>query len=74
MKDVKPIFSRAIARSEVMIVERILVRVLPDLLQHGQTLTAETIEQASQIPVPEALYEQIRTVAEALTGCSLSQD
>lgn len=68
MKDAKPIFQRAILLSDVMIVERILVRVLPALLQHGQTLTAETIEQAQHLPLPDALYQVIADVAEELTG------
>jgi hypothetical protein len=74
VKDIKPLFDRAIAHSEVMIVERILVRVLPELLQHGQIRTAESIEQADASAVPYALYEQIRNVAEDLTGRSLSQE
>lgn len=74
MKDIKPLLNRAIAHSEVMIVERILVRVLPDLLRHGLPLTAETIEQAQEVLVPEALYELIRSAAESLTGRSLAQD
>lgn len=69
MKDAKPLFVRAIEQSEVMIVDRILVRVLPMLLEHGQTLTSEGIRQAEHIFLPEALYQHIRSVTEELTGC-----
>lgn len=72
--DVNPVFSRSIAHSEELLPGHILVRLLPDLPQHGQTLRADTLEQASQIPMPEALHAQILSDAEALAGHSLSQD
>jgi hypothetical protein len=74
VKDAKVVFARAAAQSETMIVERILVRVLPDLLRHGQTLNAEMIEGAAQVLVPDELYAQILRVAETLTGRQLIQD
>lgn len=74
MKDAKPVFALAIAQSEVMIVDRILVRVLPALLAHGQALTADAIKQADHIPVPDLLYEQICAVAEELTGCKFPSE
>lgn len=72
MKDAKHIFVCAKAKSEAMIVDRILVRVLPALVQHGQMLTAEAIEQAEHVPVPDVLYDHIREVAEQLVGCNCS--
>ena len=68
MKNAKPIFDHAVAQSDVMVVERILVRLLPALVAHGQTLTAESIRQAEQIAVPAALYAHILDVAEELVG------
>lgn len=70
MKDAKHIFVCAKAKSEAMIVDRILVRVLPVLVQHGQMLTTEGIEQAQTLPVPDELYDHIRKVAEELVGCA----
>ena len=70
MKDAKHIFVCAKAKSEPMIVDRILVRILPVLVQHGQMLTTDAIEQADHIPVPDALYDHIRDVAEELVGCN----
>ena len=68
MKDAKHIFTCAIDRSEAMIVDRILVRVLPSLLAHGQMLTADDVKNAEHIPVADELYDHIRQVAEELVG------
>lgn len=73
MKNAKPVFDYAVAQSDAMVVERILVRLLPALVAHGQTLTAESIRQAEQIVVPAALYAHILEVAEELVGCQFSR-
>ena len=74
MKDAKHIFVCARAHSEAMIVDRILVRVLPDLMAHGQMLTAEAIAQTEHIWVPDALYALIREVAQELVGLHCVDD
>ena len=71
MKNAKPIFDYAIKQSDVMVVERILVRVLPALVAHGQTLTAESIREAQEIAVPDALYAHMLQVAEELVGAGV---
>lgn len=68
MKDAKHIFSCAAACSEAMIVDRILIRVMPELMKHDQQLTAEKIKAAKEILVPAELYAHIRSVAEDLVG------
>jgi hypothetical protein len=68
MKNAKHIFTCAVAYSEAMIVDRILVRVLPALVKHDQHLTAESIKAADQVMVPDDLYSYIRKVAEELVG------
>lgn len=74
MKDAKPVFVCAMAHSESMIVDRILVRVLPELMAHGQMLTAAAIQQAEHIWVPDALYAHIRAVAQELVGLQCPDD
>lgn len=69
MKNAKHIFNCAATKSEAMIVDRILVRVLPALIQHDQKLTANSIKSMEQVMVPDSLYEYIREVAEELVGC-----
>ncbi len=68
MKDVKPIFTCAKANGEAKIVDRILVRILPELIKHGQKMTSDSIDQAVTLEVPNELYQHIRGVAQALTG------
>jgi len=68
LRDVKPIFTCAISKSEAKIVERILVNVLPDLMAHHVNITPDMIESESEIMVPEALFLSIIKAAENLTG------
>ncbi len=68
MKDVKHIFSCAAACSETMIIDRILIRVMPELMKHDQRLTADGIKAAREVLVPVDLYAYIRSVAEDLVG------
>jgi len=68
MKDAKHIFTCAEACSEAMIVDRILVRVLPELVRYDQRLTADSIKADDQIWIPDDLYAYIRGVAEELVG------
>lgn len=68
MKDAKHIFSCAIANGEAKIVDRILVRVLPELIKSNQKLTSESILASESIEVSDELYDYIRSVAQELTG------
>lgn len=68
MKNVKHIFSCAEAYSEAMVIDRILVRVLPELVKYDQRLTADNIKADEQIWIPDDLYTHIREVAEELVG------
>lgn len=74
MKDAKYIFNCASERSETMIVDRILVRVLPALIKYDQRLTADSIKASTQVMVPDDLYEFIKSVAEELVGCKCVED
>jgi hypothetical protein len=68
VKDAKHIFSCAIANGEAKIVDRILVRVLPELIKSNQKLTSESILASESIEVSDELYDYIRSVAQELTG------
>jgi len=70
MKDAKHIFSCAIANGEAKIIDRILVRVLPELIKSNQKLTSESILASERIDVSDELYDYIRSVAQELTGLS----
>lgn len=68
MKDVKPIFECAKANGETKIVDRILVRVLPELMKHDHKLTPSMIEEQAVLMLPDALHDYIQSVAQELTG------
>ena len=68
MKDIKPIFNWAIAHGESKIIDRILLRMLPELLKSEQKITSITLSQAESLMVPEALYANFVEVAEELIG------
>ncbi len=68
MKDAKHIFNCAAACSEAMIVDRILIRVMPELMKYDQRLTADGVKDSKEILVPSDLYAYIRSVAEELVG------
>jgi len=70
MKDAKYIFSCALANGEAKIVDRILVRILPELMKHNQKMTSDSIFQAESIEVSDELYEYIKSVAQEMTGLS----
>ncbi len=74
MKDAKQIFRHAELVSEPMIIDRILVRVLPDLVKYNQLLTAEAIKTADHIWVSDDLYAYIHEVAEALVGMQFTEN
>lgn len=74
MKDVKHIFVSAVASSEAMVVDRILIRVLPALIEYGKILTVENIREAQTIFVPEELYIHILKAAEELVGLKFVED
>ena len=68
MKNVIPVFRWAQANGEAKIVDRILVKLLPELLKHQQKLTTELINQTESIEVPAELYHAVLAAAEALVG------
>lgn len=68
MKDAKHIFNCAAQKGEAKIAERILVRVLPELIKYDKKLTLEIIEASDTLMVPDELYGYICEVAQELTG------
>lgn len=71
--DVKPIFDWAIANGEAKIVDRILVKLMPQMIAHGCQLTSATIEENSVIEVPQVLFEQILNTAQEFVGISYTK-
>jgi hypothetical protein len=70
VKNIIPIFRWAEANGEAKIVDRILVKLLPEMLTHGQKLTTELINQTELVEVPIGLYQAVLNTAEELVGQS----
>ncbi|MBN2824732.1 MAG: hypothetical protein JXQ76_05375 [Campylobacterales bacterium] len=70
MKDLKPLFNWAKQYGDANIYDRILMKVMPQLLEHNFKLTSQNIESSESIEVPQALYDLIVTKTQELVGKS----
>ncbi len=70
LEDIKPIFEWAIKNGEAKIVDRILVKLLPQLLKAHSNITAASVEESAVINVSAELYELVKKSAEELVGRS----
>jgi hypothetical protein len=68
MKDIKPLFSWALAYGESKVIDRILVKLLPELLSCNLKITPELINTSSEVLVPESLFIMTKSVAEDIVG------
>jgi hypothetical protein len=67
-KDIKVIFTWAKERGDANIYDRILMKVLPELLEEKIQLTSESIESSDTIMVSDKLYNSILSNSEQLVG------
>jgi len=73
MEDVKniiPIFVWAKANAEATVVDRILVKIVPEMLKAGETITKNSIDTSKSIEVRMPLYNLIKQTAEGIVGSS----
>jgi hypothetical protein len=68
MQDVKGIFEWARANGEAKIIDRILVRLLPEMVRLDQKITAQRVEDAERLEVSDELYARILAVAQEMVG------
>jgi hypothetical protein len=68
MKDIKPLMLWAKANGEAKIVDRILVKLLPDLIKANQQVTADMLDDQTVVEIPSDLYERMQSIAEDLVG------
>jgi len=69
-RDVKGIFKWAKANGDAKIIDRILVKVLPELLKNNIKITEDSIQKSQTIEVSDELYNLIKTKSEELVGSS----
>lgn len=65
-KDVKPIFDWAKTNGDANIYDRILMKVMPQLLKENIKITSNTINESVTIEVSSELYNLIKDKAQEL--------
>lgn len=68
MKNVTPVFKWAIAHGETKIVERILIKLAPELVASNQMISLQQVEDDQNILVDAEIYDKVLHLAEALIG------
>jgi hypothetical protein len=67
-KDIKPIFLWAKEKGDANIYDRIIMKVLPQLLQENIQLTSDLVEESNEILVSDDLYSLVLNKTEQLVG------
>lgn len=68
MKNLKSVVVWAKQNGEAKIIDRILLKMLPKLLEKDEKFTSEMLDQMAEIWVDKVLYDQFVAVAEELVG------
>jgi hypothetical protein len=67
-KDIKPIFLWAKEKGDANIYDRIIMKVLPQLLQENIQLTSDLVEESNEVLVSDELYSLLQIKTEELIG------
>ena len=73
-KNIIPIFRWAVANAEAIVIDRVLIRIMPQLLNSGVKLTSKGIESSEDIEVDEAVYSLIKETTEEIVGSSYHEE
>lgn len=69
-KNIKPIFDWAIKNGDANIVDRIIVKIIPQIIKENIQLTTKSIKSSEKIEVNEEFYNLTKEKAEELVGSS----
>jgi hypothetical protein len=69
-KNIKPIFDWAVANGEAKIVDRILIKLLPQFIKAGYKITENTIYESDTVEVSDELFNLVKDTAEEFVGSS----
>jgi hypothetical protein len=72
-KDIKPVFRWAKENGDANIYDRIIMKVMPQLLDEGIKLTSETIESQEKIIISNELFDLILEKTQELIGAQYVQ-
>jgi hypothetical protein len=67
-KDIKPLFLWAKEKGDANIYDRIIMKVLPQLLQENIQLTSDSVEESNEVLVSDELYSLLQIKTEELIG------
>lgn len=68
MKNLKSVVQWAKQNGEAKIVDRVLLKMLPTLLEKNEKLTSDMLDQMDEVWVEDTLYDQFIAIAEELVG------
>lgn len=64
--DIKPLFSWAVNNGEAKIIDRILVKLMPELLKQNIKIDQNILNDKNSFLVNESIYNKIKDVTEQL--------
>lgn len=67
-KNIKPLFTWAKKNADANINDRILIKVMPQLLKENIQITSKIINSSDSLEIPEKLYDLVVQKAEELVG------
>ena len=68
--DIKPLLNWAVANGEAKIIDRILMKLLPQFIKEGHQITETIINESKTLEVSEELYKLVKIQAEELVSSS----
>lgn len=68
MKNLKSVVYWAKQNGEAKIIDRILLKMLPQLLEKNEKLTSDMFDETGEVLVDDLLYDQFVAIAEELVG------
>lgn len=68
MKNLKSVVGWAKQNGEAKIIDRVLLKMLPKLLEKDEKLTSDMLDQQDEVWVEDVIYDQFVAIAEELVG------
>ncbi len=70
MKNIKPIFEWAKSNGDAAIIDRIMIKLLPEFIKYNFKITVQEISSSETIEVSDELYDLVENTAQELVGSS----
>jgi len=73
MKNIKPVLEWAKQNADATVIDRIVIKLLPQLIKHNYKITPQSIESNTNIEVSQEVYELMLKTAQELVGSSFKE-